>query len=90
VAYKKTEEFDEYAARGGARKTKGKGTAAAAAAAAANKENAETIVEKKAVAPVSEINVPWWIHNNNLKTSIAIFLSFTYAMRTEVKGIAST
>jgi hypothetical protein len=54
VAYKKTEDVDEYAPRGGARKKKGKGTAAAATA---NKENAEIAVEKKVVAAVSNVHV---------------------------------
>ncbi len=53
MAYKKTEDVDEYAPRGGARKKKGKGTAAATA----NKENAEIAVEKKVVAAVSNVNV---------------------------------
>jgi hypothetical protein len=53
VAYKKTEDVDEYAPRGGARKKKGKGTAAATA----YKENAEIAVEKKVVAAVSNIHV---------------------------------
>jgi hypothetical protein len=53
VAYKKTEDVDEYAPRGGARKKKGKATAAATA----NKENAEIAVEKKVVAAVSNVNV---------------------------------
>jgi hypothetical protein len=55
VAYKKTEDVDEYAPRGGARKKKGKGTAAAAAT--ANKENAEMAVEKKVVTAVRNVNV---------------------------------
>jgi hypothetical protein len=42
VAYKKTEDVEEYAPRGGARKKKGKGTAAATS----NKENAEIAVSK--------------------------------------------
>ncbi len=51
VAYKKTEDVDEYAPRGGARKKKGKGTATATA----NKENAEIAVEKKVVAAVRNV-----------------------------------
>ncbi len=51
MAYKKTEDVDEYAPRGGARKKKGK------AAATANKENAEIAVEKKVVAAVSNVHV---------------------------------
>ncbi len=53
MAYKKTEDVDEYAPRGGARKKKGKGTATATA----NKENAEIAVEKKVVAAVSNVHV---------------------------------
>jgi hypothetical protein len=53
VAYKKTEDVDEYAPRGGARKKKGK----ASAAATANKENAEIVAEKKVVAAVSNVHV---------------------------------
>ena len=45
MAYKKTEEVDEYAAHGGARRKKGKG-------AAANKENTES-GEKKVVSVTS-------------------------------------
>lgn len=49
VAYKKTEEVDEYAARGGARKKKGK-----AAAAGPNKENVETVEKKLAALTTRE------------------------------------
>lgn len=49
MAYKKTEEVDEYAARGGARRKKGK------VAAAANKENYAEIPDKKVVAALCSV-----------------------------------